>query len=276
MNWDLYPQIIEATISSPIVKLPCKIWGHWNAKNYPLIDRIVTIGPQMAEMIRSSTKSDVKLSVISLGINPTELNPIHKQDNKFLLANNLVDKFIVLFSGKMGVGHNIELILQAASHFQDNPDVVFVFIGSGPKYHLIEEYIANNNPENVKLFPWQDRDMFPYSIACGDIAIVTEEKAVEGLALPSRVFSMMSCGEAIIGICGEKDDLYRIVMSNGIGECVIDNSPESLSELVETLRKDTVRLEQMKKNSRLLIENEYSIENSIKAYRDLINELIKV
>lgn len=274
LNWDIYPQIIERTIvesekhsffTRVVANIICKLWRKWNTKHYPEIDHMITLGPKMAESIKSATKSEIKLSVIPLGVDTEKLKPIHKAGNIFLLQHQLLNNFIVLFSGKMGLGHNIELILEAASKIQKiASDIVFIFIGQGPKFKVVDNYIRRHDVSNVLLFPWQDEDIYPHSIACGDIAIVTEEKATEGLMLPSRVFSMMACGEAIIGICGENDDLYDIVVDNDVGFCV-----EEISELIEsimTLYNDKEKLKKMQQRARKLVEDEYSTTKMINNY----------
>lgn len=273
MNWDIYPQIIEKSISSKIVRIPCSLWRKWNTRHYPKIDCMITIGARMAKEIKNATKSKVNLSVIPLGIDQKYLKPIEKEENIFLKNNHLEKKFVILFSGKMGLGHNIELILQAAKKLSNTKEIVFVFIGNGPKYQVIEKFQKKNKLENVKLFPWQEKEIYPFSIACGDIAIVTEEKAVEGLMLPSRVFSMMSCGEAIIGICGRNDDLYGLIEDNEIGICITNDNVDELVDSITKLYEDKNLLKGMQERARYLIESKYAIERVTEKYRELFNEI---
>ncbi len=273
MNWDLYPQIIESNVSPLVSIIPCLLWRKWNNQNYPKIDYMLTIGCKMEESIRKATISNVRISVVPLGVDSNILKPIRKADNLFLIKNKISDKFVVLFSGKMGIGHNIELILKAAEKLRSIEEILFVFIGSGPKFQLIDTYIKDNSSPNIKLFPWQDYEMYPYSIACGEIAIVTEEREVEGLMLPSRVFSMMSCGEAIIGVCGENDDLFNIIKTNNVGICIVNNRVEELSKAIKSLYFDKAKLTSMQHNARRLVEEQYSLEKTTKAYMNIFNSI---
>lgn len=274
MNWDLYPQIIETSIESFLVKLPCLLWKAWNRKHYPEIDHMITIGEKMAASIRASMDAEINLSVVPLCVDPEVLVSIEKERNDFLIRHHLKEKFIVLFSGKMGMGHNIELILEAANRLRTIEDMMFVFIGSGPKFSIVEEYIQTHTPLNIRLFPWQDQEMYPYSIACGDIAIVTEEKAAEGLMLPSRVFSMMSCGEAIIGICGRNDDLYGLVNHSRIGLCVVNDDVATLAKAIMDLYGNRRLLEEMQGRARKLVEEKYSIDTVAQKYRDVFEKVM--
>ena len=168
LNWDIFPQIIERNLNNPITKIICKAWNKWNIKNYSKIDKMITIGSKVAESIQKATNpGKVNISVISLCVDTEILKPVEKGRNKFLIKHKLEDKFIVLFSGKMGIGHNVELILEAATKIENVQDIMFVFIGKGPKYQIIDCYIKKHNASNIRLFPWQDEDMHPYSISCG-------------------------------------------------------------------------------------------------------------
>ena len=114
MNWDLYPQAIRTSIHNPIASIACNAWSAWNNKHYPCIDQIITIGNVMASSMNDELKNKVPVKVIPIGVDTKRLKPIEKKENKFCIENGITDKFVVLYSGKMGIGHNIEMILEAA------------------------------------------------------------------------------------------------------------------------------------------------------------------
>ena len=63
------------------------------------------------------------------------------------------------------------------------------------------------NGKNVSLYPLQPEEMFHYSIACGDIGIVSQEKKLSHLFMPSKTYDLMATGTGIIGISNGDDDL---------------------------------------------------------------------
>lgn len=175
MNWELYPQVIEYSIKNPIVKCVCNIWHKWNSRNYPKIDKMLTIGNVMAESMNEGLDSKIPIEVFPIAVDTYRLRPINKADNPFAIQHGLTDKFVVLYSGKMGMGHNIEMILQASSILSGVKDIRFVFIGEGPKYPVVRKYMTEHHAENILLLPLQSEDVFPSSMACGDIGIVSQE-----------------------------------------------------------------------------------------------------
>lgn len=270
MNWDLYPQVIESTIKNPIAQFVCKLWHKWNKMNYPKIDRMLTIGNVMADSMRVPVKDSLRINVVPISVDIERLKPIDKKDNPFCIENQLTDKFIVLYSGKMGMGHNIELILETS---QLLPEVTFVFIGNGPKYHVVEEYIRSRQPENLRLYPLQSEEMFPYSMACGDIGIVTQEAAMAHLFMPSKTYSMMACGEAILGICTERDDLHSLLKDGNFGMALTETRAEKVAEKISELYKNREKLKAMKVEARRAAVNIYSNDIVKQEYRRIFADL---
>ena len=269
MNWDLYPQVIERNINNPLGQLVCKIWHKWNNRNYPKIDQLLTIGDVMSESMTAHIKHKISVDVIPVSVDVEKLKPLDKTENPFCIEHELTDKFVVLYSGKMGIGHNIELILDAANLLRNNKKIVFVFIGNGPKYSLVDDYIRRNALTNIQLYPLQSEEIFPNSIACGDIGIVTQEASMADLFMPSKTYSMMACGEAIVGICTKHDDLYGLLKCGEFGVAVTEMSAEKMALVINELYENKERLKIMQSAARKCVERLYSNRIIEKRYREI-------
>ena len=274
MNWDLYPQVIEYGVRNVVGKTISRLWHEWNNQNYHKIDRMLTIGNVMAETINNNLKRKIKIDVLPIAVDTNRLHPIEKSDNPFAVEHHLTDKFVILYSGKMGVGHNIELILAASLLLKQYTDIKFVFIGNGPKYEVVKRFMTENNSPNILLLPLQPEEMFPYSMACGDIGIVSQEASMAHLFMPSKTYSMMACGEAIIGIGSERDDLKYLIENGDIGYCITGKNPNKLSELVLNLYHNSSTLQDFQNNARSMAVSNYSIDVIETKYRKLFKELV--
>ena len=131
-----------------------------------------------------------------------------------------------------------------------------------------------NNSSNILLLPLQSEEMFPYSMACGDIGIVSQEASMAQLFMPSKTYSMMACGEAIIGIGSEHDDLKSLIENGDIGYCITDKNPNKLSELVLSLYHNSSALQDFQNNARSVAVSNYSIDVIETKYRKLFQELV--
>ena len=45
----------------------------------------------------------------------------------------LADKFVAMYSGNLGLAHSFDEFLEAARRLRDRPDIVFLFVGDGPR-----------------------------------------------------------------------------------------------------------------------------------------------
>lgn len=274
MNWDIYPQIIDETYSNKLISFVCGFWHRMNNKNYPRIDRMLTIAPVMAESINSPLKHKIEIGVVPIACNVDMLKPIAKKDNYFVAENNLLDKFVVLYSGKLGFGHNISAILGAAKLLKEYTDIVFLFIGKGPRCTEVQKCIDDGST-NVRLLPLQPNNVFPYSMASGDVGIVSQEEKLAHLFLPSKTYSMMACGMPVIGLCSENDDLNRLLSESKAGIPVIHANSQNVAAAILKLYKDSSLRVQMAHKARKLIENEYSELAVSEKYRNEIQKIMR-
>lgn len=273
MNWDLYPQVVERSISKIFSLIPCYFWKVWNSKYYPKIDCMLTVGDAMEESINMQMKHRINIKVIPIGVNTEYIRPIDKKMNPLIKKNNFQGKFIVLYSGKMGYGHNIEMILECARKMSSNKNILFLFIGDGPKRALVEKYIEENITENVVLWNKQDYDAFPYSIGCGDIGIASQEKLLSKLFMPSKAYSHLACGQPIIGVCSEKDDLGLLISNNKVG--MIVDSSDSLKKCILHYFTDKNNYEATSRRARELAVSTYSYDRIIVQYQKLFSDILR-
>lgn len=275
MEWDIYPQIIEETFQNPLTKLVCIAWHHINNQCFPQINRILTIGNHMAESINKPLKKDINLLVIPMYSDVLKMKPIPKDKNVFRIENGLLNKFVVIYSGKMGIGHNITLILDAARILEElEPEIVFLLIGFGPGYEQTKERV-DNGAKNILLMKPQPDDVFPLSMASGNVGLVSEEVKLAHLFLPSKTYDMMACGMPIIGICTENDDLQDLIITNSIGSIVTDNCPKTLALTILSYYNNTDRCEKEGTAARNLATNKYSREKVTQLYRQVFLDVLK-
>ena len=273
MNWDIYPDIIERTFDSALVQIICKAWRKANNFVFPKMDLMLTIGKYMQNSIQTGVKRPISLQVVPMFTDCTKIKPIVKTGNEFCIKYNLLEKKVVLYSGKMGIGHNMDIILDAAKLLVKESGIHFLLIGKGQRYKSVDDRIKNENIENVTLLPFQTEKEFPYALASGDIGLVTQESNLANLFLPSKSYDMMAAGLPIIGICTKDDDLADLIISNSIGEIVTENNPEVLAGLIKKLCDNQQLRDKYSKASRKCAEEYYDESIITKKYRDIFLRL---
>ena len=273
MNWDIYPHVVEKSTGNPIVHLICKGWHFVNNLNFPKIDKIVTLGDVMAKSINKPLKKKQDIAVIPYPCDPDFMKPIPKEENRFIKEQGLDGKFVVQYSGKLGLGHNIPLLLEAAEELKDKKDILFLFVGKGPGCDFVQAALDSGAP-NVKLLPYQPDDIFQMSMAAGDVGLVSQEDKMSELFMPSKTFNMMACGMPILAVCNKDNDLYNTVINNNAGVCPDTLSAKDIAACVLDLYNNKEKCLEMGKNARLAAENVYSKASVLQKFKELFRDVM--
>jgi glycosyltransferase involved in cell wall biosynthesis len=154
-----------------------------------------------------------------------------------------------MYSGNMGLTHDLESVVEAARLFV-NSKVVFVFIGEGGKKKKLEAIRTQYNLENVLFLPYQDATMFPFAMASADVGVVTLGTGAEGISVPSKTYVNMAAGLAILAISPANSELDRIIEHLKIGFCVLPGQPEVIAAHIKTLMSDPEKLAELKVRAR--------------------------
>ena len=248
--YDIYPDALlnfgYLKKSSPVYKLWCSL----NEKSFKLSSEVVTISNVMKNILANSVDED-KIKVIYPWVDNSFIKPVNRNDNWFLKKNGLLNKKVILYSGNMGLTHDLMTVLKAAKDLQEITSYFhFLFIGNGPQKQNLIKYQKINKLLNVSFLPYQDPEVLPFSFASADFGIVTLGTGAEGLSVPSKTFYLLSAGSAIIAISESGSEIEKLINDNDCGISIKPKDKESLIDFL--LNSDEKDINRYKYNSRIL------------------------
>ena len=267
---DVWPDVIVRQGLRRDTSFIIRIWRCFNRVTYRNADHIFTLGPFMRECVKQYVPEKIPISIVPTWVDTEAIRPIPKAQNPFAVRYGQVQKITVLYSGNLGVTHDIRSILRAARMLRHRRDLHFMIIGAGPQWESIEQSIEDNNDSNVTLLPLQPSDVFPYSLATADIALSSLERGIEGISMPSKTYYSLAAGSAMIGICMGESDLAYVIKSNECGDVVSPGNPEGLARLIENMASSPTELGRFRENARHAAEQLYSRKNNTAKLRTLI------
>lgn len=247
--------------------------------NCSYADEVIVVGQDMAETLRSrfSKKNVPSYSVINNWTNESEITPLNKENiqvNNFLKNNNLENKFIVAYSGNLGLYYDLENMIQVAKEFSRKPDITFLFIGEGAVKQGMQEYVLQNNLKNVLFLPFQPKEFIPYSLNAADIHLVVNQKGIKGVSVPSKIYGVMAAGKPILGVLEQGSEAERLISESNSGIVI---EPQDYKGIVNAINyfyeMDKERLKTMGLNGRIYLENNLKKETSINKYREVLQSL---
>ena len=268
--YDIYPDVLIEMSVVQQSNIIVKIWNWLNKKVYRDAKSIVTLGKHMAK--RLSTSNDLSLSKISIippWVDTDFIKPLAYENNPLAKNFNPGGKHIVLYSGNMGVSHDIDTMLGAAKQLRKRDDILFLFIGGGDKYQAVVDYQKSHQLDNIAIYPYQEESDLPYTMALASISLVALDGGAQELMIPSKVFYYMAAGSAVIGICSGESELNDIINTCDCGVCMEPGDPQNLADKIEKLLQNPKELDAYRYNSRKLVIDTYGREIGIKRFISL-------
>ena len=157
-------------------------------------DVVIALDHVMADRLERKQPIADKLAVIPPWPEEDDVREVLPQDNPFRASQGLAGKRVIMYSGTLGLANPVTTLLEAAEQFEDRPDLVFLFIGGGAG---MSEIRSRNRP-NVRWLPYQPFDQLRYSLAAGDVHVVSLGDAMAGIVHPCKVYGAMARGRPIL------------------------------------------------------------------------------
>ena len=272
--YDLHPDVFVTMgvlgRNNPIVWL----WHSINKMVYRNAEVVITIGEYMANRIREKCKvCDVNIEVIPPWADTHSIAPLSYQYNPLSKEFNPKSRSIVLYSGNMGISHDIESMLEAARTLSYRQDILFLFIGAGAGWQTAFEFKDKYSLTNLEIHPLQAEEQLPYTMALATLSLVALDEGAEELMVPSKVFYYLAAGSAVIGICKGNNELRDIIEEANCGVCVPPKSPQQLANEIAALIDDKNRLNRYRKNARATAVSRYSRETGISQFISVFSKV---
>ncbi|MEI9919969.1 MAG: glycosyltransferase family 4 protein [Bacteroidota bacterium] len=245
--FDLYPEALQQAGLSSGTGWLFRKWQSNNRWTFRRAASLITLSESMKNAVSQYVDAG-KISIIFNWADTSYIRPLEKQSNPFTIKHNMQGKFVVLYSGNMGLTHDLESLVGAAEKLKRASNIIFVFIGGGAKLNKLQSLSAGY--DNILFLPYQDATMFPFAMAAADVGIVTLGTGGEGISVPSKTYINMAAGLAIITISPADSELNRIVQHSSIGYAVAPNQPELLADHILFLSSNPSELQKFKTNSR--------------------------
>ncbi|QKK02927.1 MAG: glycosyltransferase family 4 protein [Pseudomonadota bacterium] len=226
--WDIYPDTLRITgmrESHPIYR----IWARLNRRSFGKAYRLYTISEVMADALSKYVDRErLVIQPIWSIFQGDERIPVDR--NRFLKELVLGKRFIVQYSGNIGLTHNVELLVDIAERLHDRPDILFQIIGRGPREPCIRRLVDERGLSNVQMLPFQSDEMFPHSLSAADLGVVILNDRVSQGSVPSKAFNLMSFGVPSLYVSSPDSQLARYAEKYGHARCL---SHEQLDEIVD-------------------------------------------
>lgn len=264
---DLYP---EMAVTGDIVKRNAwtERWEKMHRRALQTASRVIVLGDDMRDRVLSKGIAPERVRVVRDGASiPTAApDPIDPCVQEIRCGF----PFVVLHAGNLGFYGAWTTLVEAAKilHNEDNG---FVFVGDGANRAALEA--EANGLNNVRFLDFRPPEQIPHVMMAGDLHIITVRRGLEGVVVPSKLYSTLAAGRPVLVVASPKCDAARIVGDSGCGFVADPDDPNAVAAAIRAARDNPASLADMGRRARE-VSTKYARVSELQHFRAIIEELI--
>ena len=271
---DLFPDTLSGTGLAKKGGLLWKI-GSWVARvTFNNTDKIIAISEDIKRtLVEEKGIPADKVVVVYNWVDSDAVVPIAKEENPLFDEFGLSrDKFHVVYAGNLGNAQNINIVVDAAARLRDNEDVEFVVFGSGGLENDIRARIEAEGLKNLRLLPLQPVERVKYVYSLGDVCLVSCKEGLGGSAMPSKTWSILSCGRPVLANFDE-GELQMILTRNELGVFTKAGDLDGFVEAIRQLAAEPEKCAEMGACGRQFILDNLTKDAGTRKYAEVLRSV---
>ena len=273
---DIFPDSLVGTGLAKKDGLLWKIGRVIENYTYRNADKIIVISQDFKRNIMAKGVPEEKIEVVYNWVDENAIVPVKEEDNELFEEFGISrDKFRVVYAGNLGNAQNIEIIIDAARKLKYNPKIEFVIFGKGGLEDEIKQTKANEQLDNLKILPLQPYERVSKVYGLGHVCIVACKPGLGGAAMPSKTWSIMSSGRAVLANFDE-GELKEILENNNCGVFTKSGDLPGFVSTIENLSQHPEQCAEMGVNGRQFILNNLTREVGTQRYVDVIRSVVNI
>ena len=182
------------------------------------------------------------------------------------------DRFVVMYSGLLGIKHGLESVLDAAEQLRGHEDIVFFLRGEGPRRAALEARAKELGLSNVIFGGERPIEEVPHLLARADVCVTNllPDPYLEKI-VSVKVFEYLACEKPVVGAL--RGEGARVLEESGGGITVPPGDAHAIASAILELRASPERREALGKAGRRYVEQNYSRAVIARRLEELLGEM---
>ena len=177
-----------------------------------------------------------------------------------------------LYSGNMGQGHGHEMLARLVSR-RLPPSVELAFHASGASYRAFKQTAMRNLQAGVTLGGPLDVKEWACEMARCHIAVVTLRPGAERVMMPSKTYSAMLAGQAVIAACDRRSDLADLVVEAGCGWIVDPEDDQGVWDALADAASDARRLGELQRKAQQYARRHFDMRVVVERWSEMLGAI---
>lgn len=260
-NMDCYPEAPERAGMIKPDGFVSKTLQFFNRRLFASIDHLVSLDTAMQELLlgRYAPKGRELPTSIVPNWERADFFPADATHEPWegIERLGLDGKFVVLYLGNMGVGHDFATALDAAEQLKDD-NVAFLYIGGGKRKDEVAAEAQKRGLSNVVVHSYVPKETTPGVMASTDCALITLRENMLGVMSPSKLHANLAMRLPVAYVGPVKSNVDDAIDRFACGVSVREGDVDTLVSYIRSLASDSARHERDRAAARRAFDEAYN------------------
>jgi colanic acid biosynthesis glycosyl transferase WcaI len=235
---------------------------------------VVSLGPTMTQRLVEKGVQRARITEISNWATGEE-GIVRGPQNLLRTQWGLCGKFVIVYSGNLGVAHDVATPLRAVAKVLERvPDLVLIFIGKGSRLKEAQQLVEELGIAHAVQFrAFVPAELLPHSLGLADLALVTLRRGFEGLVVPSKLLGYLARGVPTLYV-GPPSDVSSYLAASGGGVSFENDDVAALAITLGNLSQSPAELQGMGDNGRQYYLRMLTRSVGLRFYAQLVDRVV--
>jgi glycosyltransferase involved in cell wall biosynthesis len=234
-------------------------------------DAVVVLGEDMRRRVLERGVAAERVFVIP---NWADTKALRASSGASVLRSEwgLSARFVVMYSGNLGLSQGLDGVLAAAEMLRDEP-ISFVFVGEGAAKPALMQLAAEKGLANISFLPYQPKERLGDSLAAADLHLIPMRRGLAGCMVPSKLYGILAVGRAYVAGVDEDSEVAAVTARHATGLRVAPEAPAELVDAIRWCQTHPRELKAMGDRGRKVAETYFDRTRSVALFEEMLASL---
>lgn len=183
------------------------------------------------------------------------------------------DILTVGYFGNLGIVQDMDTMLDAMDRLRSNQRIRFLVVGHGSGFEQFRDRTAAW--PNVTVESFLTGEALQKALCACDCCVVTLRAGLCGLCMPSKYYSYLQAGTAVISIMEPESELSMEIVRENIGAAVAPGDVEDFCWILNSMADDLPAVRAAGERAAALYESKYQKKLAMERYTSLIRHMLE-
>jgi glycosyltransferase involved in cell wall biosynthesis len=238
-------------------------------KLYMISDKIGCMSKANVDFV---LKHNPEVEKDKVEINPNSIEIKHFKELELADKYEIIKKYNIpqgrktfIYGGNLGKPQGVDFLIEILNLKKEDRDVFFVIVGSGTEYGKIQNWIEQQNPENVLLLSALPKVEYDKLVSVCNIGLIFLHKDFRIPNYPSRLLSYLEFKMPVLAATDNNTDLGSDLVKNNCGLSAYSGNLEQMTNAIDSFKlMSEYEFELMRSNSFKFLEHNFQVQVTYK------------